>query len=166
METSRPSSPEPWPSAAASHSISLGMMFSVVCAEDLPGVTQAQADQEAQGTFLGPRIARDFLRICSFWPRGEAPPQAPIHSDVPTLLLSGELDPVTPPKWADLAAKTLPYSARFTVPGVGHGATAEGCLPQLIAQFLDKADPKALDASCLTPLKRPPFFVSFAGPTP
>jgi pimeloyl-ACP methyl ester carboxylesterase len=149
-----------------SHSISLGMMFSVVCAEDLPGVTQAQADQEAQGTFLGPRIARDFLRICSFWPRGEAPPQAPIHSDVPTLLLSGELDPVTPPKWADLAAKTLPHSARFTVPGVGHGATAEGCLPQLIAQFLDKADPKTLDASCLTPLKRPPFFVSFAGPTP
>jgi pimeloyl-ACP methyl ester carboxylesterase len=149
-----------------SRSMSLGMTFSVVCSEDLRGVTVAQADEAARGTFLGPHVAREFLRICSFWPRGEAPPQAPIHSEVPTLLLSGELDPATPPKWADIAAETLPNSARFVVPGVGHGATSEGCVPQLIAQFLEKADVKALDASCLGPLKRPPFFVSFAGPTP
>jgi pimeloyl-ACP methyl ester carboxylesterase len=149
-----------------SRNMYLGMTFSVVCAEDLRGVTQAQADEEARGTFLGSGNAREFLRICSFWPRGDAPPRAPIHSDVPALLLSGELDPATPPKWADLAAQTLPHSARFVVPGVGHGATAEGCVPQLIAQFLDKADAQALDASCLKPLKRPPFFVSFAGPTP
>jgi pimeloyl-ACP methyl ester carboxylesterase len=146
--------------------MSLGMTFSVVCAEDLRGVTQAQAEETARGTFLGAINARDFLRICAFWPRGEAPPTAAIHSDRPVLLLSGELDPATPPKWADLAAETLPNSVRFVVPGVGHGATAEGCVPQLIEQFIEKKDPKKLDASCLTPLKRPPFFVSFAGPTP
>ena len=146
--------------------MSLGMTFSVVCAEDLRGVTQAQADEEARGTFLGPKSARDFLSICSFWPRGEAPPIAAVKSNVPVLLLSGELDPATPPRWADLAAETLPNSVRFVVPGVGHGATAEGCVPQLIEQFLDKKDPKKLDASCLTKLKRPPFFVNFAGPTP
>jgi pimeloyl-ACP methyl ester carboxylesterase len=151
---------------SVSQSMSTGMTFSVVCAEDLRGVTEARAEEEAKGTFLGPRAARDFLRICSFWPRGDAPPQAPIHSDVPVLLLSGELDPVTPPHWADTAAETLPNSARFVVPGVGHGATGEGCVPQLIEQFLDKRDPKKLDAKCLEPLKRPPFFVSFAGPTP
>jgi pimeloyl-ACP methyl ester carboxylesterase len=147
-------------------SMSLGMTFSVVCAEDLRGVTLAQAEEQARGTFLGPKGARDFLNICAFWPRGEAPPAAAIQSNVPVLLLSGELDPATPPKWADLAAQTLPNSVRFVVPGVGHGATAEGCVPQLIEKFLEKKDPKNLDASCLTKLQRPPFFVSFAGPTP
>lgn len=146
--------------------LSTGMTFSVACAEDLRGVTMAQAQAEARGTFLGPPIAEGFLRICSFWPRGDAPPRAAIHSDAPVLLFSGELDPATPPRWADLAAETLPHSRKFVVPGVGHGTVAEGCVPRLVEQFLQKPDPAALDASCLAPLKRPPFFVSFAGPTP
>lgn len=146
--------------------LSTGMTFSVACSEDLRGVTEAEAKEAAKGTFLGPFIAEGFLRICSFWPRGEAPPRAPIHSDAPVLLFSGELDPATPPRWADIAAETLPNSRKFVVPGVGHGTLAEGCVPRLIDQFLQKPDPAALDASCLAPLKRPPFFVSFAGPTP
>jgi pimeloyl-ACP methyl ester carboxylesterase len=146
--------------------LSTGMTFSVACAEDLRGVTMADAQEAARGTFLGPGIAEGFLRICSFWPRGEAPPRAPIYSNAPVLLFSGELDPATPPKWADIAAQTLPHSRKFIVPGVGHGTLAEGCVPRLLEQFLQKPDPAALDASCLSPLQRPPFFVSFAGPTP
>jgi pimeloyl-ACP methyl ester carboxylesterase len=146
--------------------MSLGMTFSVICAEDLRGVTAAQADELARGTFLGPLAARKFLDVCAFWPRGEAPPRAPIHSDAPVLLFSGELDPATPPRWADTAAETLPNSARFVVGGVGHGTFAEGCVPRLIEQFLQKGDARAVDGSCLAHLKRPPFFVSFAGPTP
>lgn len=146
--------------------MSLGMMFSVICAEDLPGVTAKDAEDAAQGTFLGPRLAVEFLKVCAFWPHGSAPPKAPIRSDKPVLLLSGELDPATPPRWAELAKETLPNSLALTVPGVGHGATAEGCVPQLIAQFVNDGSVNKLDPSCLKPLKRPPFFVSFAGPSP
>ena len=148
------------------HTMSFGMTFSVICSEDLPGTTRAQAEEAAKDTFLGPQLALDFLRICAFWPRGEAPPREPVRSTRPVLLLSGELDPVTPPRWAEDARKTLPNSASFVVPGVGHGATAEGCVPQLIAKFVDEGSVQKLDPSCLTTLRRPPFFVSFAGPPP
>jgi pimeloyl-ACP methyl ester carboxylesterase len=150
------------------HTMSFGMMFSVVCAEDLPGTTPEEVEEAARGTFLGPRLALDFLKVCSFWPRGAVPDhfRDPVRSDKPVLLLSGELDPATPPRWAELAARTLPGSVHLIVPGVGHGATAEGCVPQLIAEAIQKGAVQGLDASCLKPLRRPPFFVSFAGPPP
>jgi pimeloyl-ACP methyl ester carboxylesterase len=82
------------------------------------------------------------------------------------LLLSGELDPATPPRWAEIARATLPNSIHLIVPGVGHGAAAEGCVPQLTAEFIEKASVAGIGGSCLKPLRRPPFFVSFAGPPP
>ena len=102
------------------------------------------------------------------WPKGELAPGfgEPVTSDKPVLLLSGELDPVTPPAWADDAKKTLSHSAHFTVPGVGHGASAVGCVPKLISDFLDKGAVEGLDGACVAKQKRPPFFVTFAGPTP
>ncbi|HEX9576594.1 MAG TPA: alpha/beta hydrolase [Myxococcales bacterium] len=151
-----------------SRTMSLGMLFSVVCAEDLPFVAPQEIDELAKGTFLGPQLARDFMRICAFWPRGALPPgfREPVKSDKPVLLLSGELDPVTPPQWAEEAKKTLPNSLHLIVPGVGHGASAEGCVPQLMAKFIEKGSLEGLDAGCLKPLRRPPFFVTFAGPPP
>ena len=149
-----------------SRTMSFGMMLSVICSEDLPGTTGQEIDDAAKGTFLGPRLAREFLKTCAFWPRGRAPPREAIKSDKPVLLLSGELDPVTPPRWADEARATLPNSAHFVVPGVGHGASAEGCVPQLIERFITDGSLQKLDPACLKPLRRPPFFVSFAGPPP
>lgn len=150
------------------HTMSFGMMFSVICSEDLPGTTPEEIEQASKGTFLGPRLALDFLRICSFWPRGAVPEnfRAPVQSQKPVLLLSGELDPATPPRWAEIARETLPNSLHLVVPGVGHGATAEGCVPQLIEKFIKNASVQGIDASCLQPLRRPPFFISFAGPPP
>jgi pimeloyl-ACP methyl ester carboxylesterase len=151
--------------AGFSRTMSFGMMFSVVCAEDLPGVTEQQIDDAAKGTFLGPFLAREFASVCAIWPR-EAQRREPTKSTKPVLLLSGEIDPATPPRWAETAKQTLPNSRHFVLPGVGHGATAEGCVPLLISQFIDAASVAALDGACLKPLRRPPFFVSFAGPPP
>ena len=86
----------------------------------LPGQTPAVlgADDRAllsklaEGTFLGPDHARELLAFCDRLPSGEVPRgfRDPVSSDVPVLLLSGELDPVTPPRWADDAARTLSRS--------------------------------------------------------
>jgi pimeloyl-ACP methyl ester carboxylesterase len=152
--------------AGYSRSMSFGLTFSVLCSEDLPFTSREQIVEQAKGTFLGPGEALDFLQICSFWPRGAAPNREPVRSDKPVLLLSGEIDPATPPRWAEEARKTLGNSVHLVVPGVGHGASAEGCVPQLIARFLETAKVKEVDPTCLAPLQRPPFFVSFAGPTP
>lgn len=148
--------------------MSIGLMLSVLCAEDLPLMTNELIEKAAQGTFLGPRLLQEFKRACEVWPHGLAPADyhAPVKSDAPVLLLSGDLDPVTPPSWADEAARTLPNSLHAVAPGVGHGVTATGCAPALLAQFLDDGGVGKLDRSCAAKSTRPPFFVSFAGPTP
>ena len=152
--------------AGFSKTMAFGMMFSVVCSEDLPGVTPAQIEEASKGSFLGPHLALEFTKVCESWPRGDQPRREPTRSAKPVLLLSGEIDPATPPRWAEKAKETLPNSKHFVLPGVGHGATAEGCVPRLISQFIDQASVAKLDGACLKPLRRPPFFVSFAGPPP
>jgi pimeloyl-ACP methyl ester carboxylesterase len=90
----------------------------------------------------------------------------PVKSDVPVLLLSGELDPVTPPEWAEDAKRTLTHSLHVTLPGVGHGTSAIGCARALMADFVARGSVEGLEPKCGEGLKRPPFFTSFAGPVP
>lgn len=151
-----------------SDSLSLGLFFSVVCAEDVPFITSGEVEAEASDTFFGTAQTNALIEVCRDWPRGEVPEgrRDPIRSDVPILMLSGELDPATPPVWAEVAGRTLTRSVHVVVPGVGHGATSQGCVPELIDRFLTHGDPAALDTSCVARARRPPFFVSFAGPVP
>lgn len=149
--------------------MSQGLLFAIVCNEDLPFIAPAEIDEHSAKTFIGPALSREFLRVCELYPKGAVLPAGfrdPVQSDKPVLLLSGELDPVTPPSWAADAAKTLPHSLQIVVPGVGHGVTAQGCVPQLLAQFVLKASVEGLDTSCLRSMGRPPFFVNVSGPTP
>jgi pimeloyl-ACP methyl ester carboxylesterase len=140
-----------------SSSLSFGLMFSVVCSEDLIVTSREEAGALAKGTFFGPRLALQFLDICSFWPHGKVAPldAQPVASSKPVLLLSGELDPVTPPRWAEEAARTLSNSFHLVVPGVGHGVSAESCIPRLMAQFIEEGSVSALDRACFSELKRP-----------
>jgi len=149
-------------------SMSLGMTLSVVCAEDAPDIAPGETARLAQGSFLGEAVARQFAEACAVWPRGEVAKDhaEPVRSDLPVLLLSGELDPVTPPSWAEEAAKTLKNATTVVVAKQGHGVTMRGCVPTLVNDFYERASGEALDRECLKPMGRSPFFVSFAGPTP
>ena len=106
--------------------ISAPMSYSVLCAEDVPFYTTSEA---SRASYLGTVISDELEEICSFWPANAIPRdfKAPVVSDVPVLLLSGEYDPVTPPKYADLAAETL--SEQSSCCGAGGGA--QRCDPRL-----------------------------------
>jgi pimeloyl-ACP methyl ester carboxylesterase len=146
--------------------ISQGMHFSIVCSEDAPLVEAADPEAAAAGTFLGASLLQTRWKACEFWPRAQVPPEyyEPVTSDAPVLILSGDLDPVTPPRWGELAARTLPNSRHLIAPAAGHGVLTNGCAMRLIEQFLETADASKLDASCLEEGKRPPFFVRPSGP--
>lgn len=146
--------------------IAPGMFLSVVCAEDLPFLTEAEAAAASEGTVFGAFMVRAMQEACRVWPRGELPPgyRDPVVSDAPVLILSGALDPVTPPRWGEHAARTLSGSRHLVVPGAAHGALGAGCAPRLVAEFLDTADPGVLDASCLEGIGRPAFWRSATGP--
>jgi pimeloyl-ACP methyl ester carboxylesterase len=139
-----------------------GMQWSVICAEDAP---RYQPDPKDADTVLGPDMARMFFAACAKWPRGEARDSQfkPFESKVPTLLLSGELDPVTPPVYGDEVAKGLPNSRHLVLRGQGHGAMNVGCTPKLIGQFIEGLQPRSLDAKCLDSLSYVPPFTSFNG---
>ncbi|MBX5483954.1 MAG: alpha/beta fold hydrolase [Myxococcaceae bacterium] len=153
--------------AGLTKGLSNGMFFSVVCTEDVPFLDVENKTSWADGSFVGKGFADDVLSACEVWPRGEVPEgfRTQVKSDVPALLFSGELDPVTPPRWGELAAKALPHSAHIVVPGSGHGTLSDACVRSLIDQFLDAGSVQGLDLSCAE-RKRPPFFTSFAGPPP
>jgi pimeloyl-ACP methyl ester carboxylesterase len=148
--------------------MSEGMHFSVVCNEDAPRIEPGSILRETSGTFLGAEMADVRIKPCSFWPR--APMDTAYYdntpSDIPILILSGELDPVTPPVWGEQIAKQWKNSKHIVVPGSGHGAWSSGCVMNLMVQFLNEGSAANLDASCVQKVKRPPFFLGPAGPDP
>jgi len=91
---------------------------------------------------------------------------AAVESDAPVLILSGEIDPVTPPSWGEQVAQHLPNSRHIVSPGTGHGVMSVGCGMRLIGEFLEAGSAADLDASCLDVQARPAFFLNFTGPYP
>ena len=146
-----------------------GMQYSVICSEDEAFFAAAKVDRAALAkTYQGTDQIDSLHEICKLWPRGpvDADLHAPLHSDVPTLLLSGEADPVTPPADAERAAMGLAHHRHLILQGEGHGQLASGCVPRLMADFLDNPAPEQLDASCLERHTPEPFFLSMTGPAP
>lgn len=142
-----------------------GMELSVICAEDADLLRERPEDRD---TLLGDAIPGLLRAQCEVWPHGRRPDdfKQPVASDVPVLLLSGEHDPVTPPRYADQVAKTLPNSRHLVARGQGHTPQVAGCMPRLLQAFVEKPDPKGLDASCLDALGDVPFFLDHQGPAP
>lgn len=153
--------------------IAYGMHNSVVCSEDVPLYDQADIDRDLLSrTYLGTAQVDALRALCKDWPRGPMDPDlhAPLESDVPTLLLSGTADPVTPAAYGDEAAKGLRHALHVKVQDQGHGQIVQPCVDRVLASFLNlAANPEtvgALDTRCLTDLRPPPFFLSLGGPAP
>lgn len=146
--------------------VALGMFFSVVCAEDAPWFESSERGPTPPGRLLDHTTLERWGQVCEFWPRGAVPEnyREQVQSDVPALVLSGDLDPVTPPRWGEDALGGLANATHVVVPGVGHGTSGRGCVPSLIADFIAQASTEGLDTDCVTNQRRAPFFVSPAGP--
>lgn len=142
-----------------------GVFYSVECNEELPFgnldlAHQIMADYPTQ---LADPLLGELAQIydaCSIWGAGEAAPResAAVNSDIHTLLLTGEFDPVTPPTWAELAAQTLPNSRLVELPRSGHSVSSDGdCTMQIIVDFVNEldADPNVECASMIPAFATP-----------
>lgn len=149
-------------------SVSIGMNYAVQCQEAYSFTTFDEVKAQAQETL--PEI-RDYeltsigsdLAICQKWnvKKADAREHQPVQSDLPTLLLSGQYDPITPPNYGVDAAKTLPKSFTVEFPGVGHDpiSTSGMCGAGIIVGFLQNpaAKPDTACAASLAPkLGTPP----------
>ncbi len=139
-----------------------GMYLSVTCAEDVPFINQEEAAKlNADNPFGNYRVFQQ-TRACGMWPRGKIPTDflKPVSSNAPVLIFSGNMDPVTPPKYGEEVAKLLRNSTHIIIAQAGHGVDGlkdPGCIDRIAIEFLDKGDAKNLDVSCVERMAPPPF---------
>jgi pimeloyl-ACP methyl ester carboxylesterase len=143
---------------------SLGLFLSVECHDDFAFNPRADVERAAAAAppFRKFALSNLPLAACPSWPAGRAgeAEHASLTRDVPMLLLAGELDPATPPRWAEAVAARLPRAYLFKFPGVGHGVLgargAQACASRLVERFLADASRRPND-DCLLALSSPQF---------
>lgn len=143
--------------------VSVGVFLLIPNAEDLPFGDAAAVARASEGTFLGDYYFRQMARAGEILPRGDVPRnyREPLRSDTPVLLVSGFLDPATPPSGAEEVARHLPNSLHVVVRNGSHAyGGLSPCVDNLMAQFISNASVKGLDASCANQIRRPPFVLT------
>jgi pimeloyl-ACP methyl ester carboxylesterase len=143
------------------NALAMGMHFSVICAED---AARMQGSQTTAGAGFGDSTAQLYAKVCASWPQGTVPPsfyEVP-PAAAPVLLLSGGLDPATPPRHAQRVAQALgAKSVNVVVPNAGHGVMSVGCMRDVIYKFIDaEEDEFALKVltNCAAAVPRPLVF--------
>lgn len=139
------------------------MHLSVVCAEDYPRLTPQLRSEDA-APLTAPLLDR-IGKMCDIMKVPAVAPRAPTPIAAPVLMLSGELDPVTPPRRARAAGQYLQNAQHLVVAYAGHGISQLGCAPRLLREFLDKPGDKVA-ADCLKEIPAPTFQLGSAGPQP
>ena len=145
---------------------SWGMYFSVLCNEEMPFSTREDFNAavaeypEFTGFFAGFEVGGLAYSVCPGWGAGQAGVREnePVTSDIPTLIMTGEYDPIVPPGWGQRAAGTLTNSYFFEYPGMGHGVSLGDCPRSMMLAFLD--DPSAAPGdACVAEMEVAPFVV-------
>lgn len=150
------------------HLVSPGMQLSVQCREEIAFTTKedivAAADSSPRlgelfkhAATLGPEV----VSVCQEWGAGIADEieNEPVVSDIPTLVLAGEYDPITPPVWGKMVAEDLSNSYLYEFPGIGHGASVlNECPLSITLDFLNNPTTQP-DANCIVELGGPTFEV-------
>ncbi|MDC0939022.1 alpha/beta fold hydrolase [Pseudomonadales bacterium] len=147
--------------------INSAMFLSVICSEDVARISQANFDlAQAQPYILKSRqLNIPIIEACKVWPSRALPASyfEPVVSDKPVLVFSGASDPVTPPSWGDSILPGLVNAQHFVVEGFAHNTLGTRCTVEMITDFVDTANFSALDSSCLSNIKRRPFFIGTGG---
>jgi pimeloyl-ACP methyl ester carboxylesterase len=138
-------------------SFSRGMYYSVQCYEEAPFNTP-EAVAEAIDAYPGLGDFSPFrsdLAVCDVWGLDsyDVAENLPVYSDVPTLVLCGEYDPITPSRWGRLATETLSNSFFYEFPGLSHSITLHACPRDVASAFID--DPTGLPVvDCMNEVNR------------
>jgi len=155
--------------SSLAEALSIGMHNAVMCTEDAPFIDWDGLDTEAiNNSYMGPLQLESIRTMCSVWPQGvlDDDLRSPLTNDLPVLLLSGTADPITPPRFADMAAEALTNSWHIVGENQGHGLAAVGCMPRVIGEFIAAATLADGAADCMDNAFVMPFFLDFTGPAP
>jgi pimeloyl-ACP methyl ester carboxylesterase len=135
----------------------LGLTLAITCTEFTSRIDPGEIDRETKGSFLGAWRVRGQVEACREWPRTRLPAGFldPFTSKVPTLIVSGDSDPVTPPEWGEATKAFLPNAIHAVVPG-GHVPYNE-CAEGIAAAVVRAGRTPDIDLACLRDQHPPPF---------
>jgi pimeloyl-ACP methyl ester carboxylesterase len=142
----------------ADHDLSLGLLLSITCSDDVPFVREAEVAAATRNTFLGDWRLRQQQAACKAWPHSVASAsyRERIHTQVPTMFVSGDSDGGTPPWFTEHAAPGFQNRVEVIMSNRGHTEWAP-CVETLYQRFLNQGSVRGLDASACSHLSRPPF---------
>jgi pimeloyl-ACP methyl ester carboxylesterase len=142
----------------ADNDLSLGLLLSITCRDDVPFVREQEVGAATRNTFLGEWRLRQQQAACKVWPHSVAPAsdRRPIHTQIPTMFVSGDSDGGTPLWFTEHSAPGFQNRIEVTMKNRGHTEWAP-CIETLYARFLNQASVQASDASACSHLSRPPF---------
>ncbi len=143
-------------------SMAEGLYLAVECRERAPFTDRDELERQAMeepAWLLSAATAETSVKDCDIWKAPAAEPDVaePVRSAVPTLVLAGRFDPITPPEWGRGVADGLEQSFFRELPGAGHSVSTEECADEIVAVFLD--DPTAEPAPDCVGSLGPPEFV-------
>ncbi len=138
--------------------LSLGLLLSITCSDDVPFVREQDVAAATRNTFLGDWRLRQQQAACKLWPHSVAPAsyRQPIHTQLPTMFVSGDSDGGTPLCFTEHAAPGFRNRVEVIMSNHGHTEWAP-CIETLYQRFLDQGSVRGLDASACSKLSRPPF---------
>jgi hypothetical protein len=143
----------------------VGLTFNIVCNEDMPKITNDMRVKDSENSFDGGSSHAIFKTVCDMWPKYQVDEAFynPVVANIPTLILSGDLDPVTPPSNGDKSDKTLPNSHHIISKNSAHIVASSACGVEMINEFLQHLDPQRVDQTCLLDLPAESFMTSLNG---
>jgi pimeloyl-ACP methyl ester carboxylesterase len=135
-----------------------GMYMTITCSEGIPFISEQDIVRETAGTFVGDYRIRAHIEACKEWPKGDVSQSfiGPVKSNLPVIMISGDLDGSTPPWFAKTALEYLPNGHLLNIRYYGH-QTDSPCIWTILNEFIEKGSVEGLDTSCADNIKRPPF---------
>ena len=145
-------------------SIANGVYLSISCNEGTRRIDLEEARGMNASRLMGNYRVEQEVRACNLWPEAEMPSWYwdPVTATTPTLILSGRMDPITPPSYGEKVAATLPNSTHLIIPHLAHlpeGLSDMDCFEETIRAFLDNSSVDMFDTACLQNMMPPPFYV-------
>ncbi|MBA6291960.1 alpha/beta fold hydrolase [Colwellia sp. MB3u-70] len=145
--------------------IYIGLHFNIVCNEDFPKISDDMKAVDADNNFAKGMSLVMVGKACAAWPTYQ--PSADFYqtvtADIPTLIMSGELDPVTPASNGEKSHVNLPNSHHIISKNNAHIVASTTCGIKIVNEFLEKQTPKELDESCLEEIPDESFMVGLNG---
>jgi pimeloyl-ACP methyl ester carboxylesterase len=134
----------------------IGPFLSISCPGDIRWIDPIVIPVATANTFLGDYRVRRQVAACQAWESGRIPPVTIPAADIPVLILTGDRDPVTPSRWAELLQSQLPRARTIVLANSGH-AESNDCSLALEIAFFDTGSFDHLDDSCAKTTPRRPY---------